>query len=458
MSGISFRFVVQLQKRKRVFIDTILENRFAEEFYNRLPNIARGAFMNLQAAGIIAEYNPFHNGHRWQIDALRRKLGNVPVVVCMSGCFVQRGEAALAEPRTRARMAVESGADLVLLLPSWYSLRSADYFASGSVKTLAATGLVKTLVCSTELAADDASGTAETSLKDAAAWSLEKATEQQVRKLLLQGLSYGAAWEKAARENQKEAGWFSGANNILGLAYRKAILQYCPALKLILLPRQASTYKDTELKPPYASATAIRNALQKGIALSELSSVMPDSAISVLQEKNINFVHRFSQQETILGTLLTHLMIRNDSRYLYEHSSASRDLCDRFYNARQELKSGYAAFCQTIASKRDPLPAVRRLALQLLLQGTRDFWTSKPEPSYLRVLAFNDLGRSLLKEMKETATLPIITKLGNAAQYKDSSLYPLLQLDTVAMDLYQLLNGNTGLYGTDFTTSPVYIR
>ena len=128
--------------------------------------------MNSQAAGITAEYNPFHNGHRWQINALRRKLGNVPVIVCMSGCFVQQGEAALAEPRIRARMAVESGADLVLLLPSWYSLRSADYFAAGSVKTLAATGLVKTLVCGTEHGAGDSSGNAETSLKDAAAWSL----------------------------------------------------------------------------------------------------------------------------------------------------------------------------------------------------------------------------------------------------------------------------------------------
>ena len=414
--------------------------------------------MNLQAAGITAEYNPFHNGHRWQIDTLRRKLGNVPVIVCMSGCFVQRGDAALTDPWIRGRMAVESGADLVLLLPSWYSLRSADYFAAGSVKTLAATGLVKTLVCGAELAAGDSSGDAETSLKDTAAWSLEKAAEQQVRNLLRQGLSYGAAWEKAARENQKEAGWFSEPNNILALAYQKAILQYCPALKLIPLPRQVSAYKDTELNPPYASAVSIRSELQKGVTFSELATVMPYSAISVLQEKNINFVHRFTHQETTLATLLAHLMIRNDSRYLYEHSSASPDLCDRFYNARQELKNGYEVFCRTVASKRDPLPAVRRLALQLLLQHTRSFWMSMPEPSFLRVLAFNDRGRSLLKEMKETATLPIITRLGSKAQYKDSALYPLLQLDAVTTDLYQLLNGNTGLYGTDFTTSPVYVR
>ena len=106
--------------------------------------------MKIQAAGITAEYNPFHNGHLWQLQALRRILGDVPVIVCMSGWFVQRGEPALADPWIRAEAAVRNGADLVLLLPSLYSLRSADFFAEGAVKLLAATGLIGTLVCSTE--------------------------------------------------------------------------------------------------------------------------------------------------------------------------------------------------------------------------------------------------------------------------------------------------------------------
>ena len=81
-----------------------------------------------------------------------------------------------------------------------------------------------------------------------------------------------------------------------------------------------------------------------------------------------------------------------------------------------------------------------------------------PEPAYLRVLAFNDRGRCLLKEMKETATLPVIIKPGSKEQYKNTALYPLLQLDNHAADLYQLLNGNAGIYGSCFTTSPLYVK
>ena len=133
--------------------------------------------MNARVIGITAEYNPFHNGHRWQLQMLRETFGNVPVAACMSGWFVQRGETALADPWTRAVMAVRSGVDLVLLLPSWYSLRSADYFAAGAVKTLAATGIVNILACGAEHGSEIAGGTAASSLADTAAWSLEKSTE-----------------------------------------------------------------------------------------------------------------------------------------------------------------------------------------------------------------------------------------------------------------------------------------
>ncbi|MBO6266332.1 MAG: nucleotidyltransferase family protein, partial [Acidaminococcaceae bacterium] len=162
--------------------------------------------MKIQAAGITAEYNPFHNGHLWQLQALRRILGDVPVIVCMSGWFVQRGEPALADPWTRAEAAVRSGADLVLLLPSLYSLRSADFFAEGAVKLLAATGLIGTLVCSTEVGTSSGAAknphdspvsdsvqtckeeslptgktlsASRTSLAETAAWALQESTVQQ---------------------------------------------------------------------------------------------------------------------------------------------------------------------------------------------------------------------------------------------------------------------------------------
>ena len=414
--------------------------------------------MSARVIGITAEYNPFHNGHRWQLQMLRETFGNVPVAACMSGWFVQRGETALADPWTRAVMAVRSGVDLVLLLPSWYSLRSADYFAAGAVKTLAATGIVNILACGAEHSSEKAGGTAASSLADTAAWSLEKSTEEQIRKLLQQGLSYGAAWETAARENRKDAGWFSGANNILALAYQKVILQHHLPLTLFPLPRQGSGYNDTGLTPPYASATAIRRALREGISVPALRSVMPDSTVTELEKSAVSYPSLFASQDHILALLLTYLLARNNGQSLYEHSSASRDLCDRFSNTRQELQNGCKTFCTAIASRRDSLPSVRRLSLQLLLQMPREFWTEVPDPCYLRVLAFNERGRGLLKAMKQAAALPVITKPGSLEQYRNTDLYPLLQLDAAAADLFRLLQGNTGDYGTYCTSSPVYVK
>ena len=407
--------------------------------------------MNMQIIGITTEYNPFHNGHLWQIQAIRKKIGNVPIIACMSGFFVQRGEAALTDPWSRASMAVYAGVDLVLLLPSWYSLRSADYFAAGSVKTLAATGLVNTLVCGTE------QGTCN-SLSETASWSLLTETELQIKTLLQKGLSYGAAWETAAKENHKDAGWFKGANNLLALAYQKAVLQNNLPVELLTLPRQGSSYNDTELTPPYASASAIRTALRNSCADSLLASVLPNDSVALLKTNEIDYHARFARQEETLTLLLANLLAQCGSQNLYEHSSAGRDLCDRFYNARSELQYGFTVFCQKASNKRYPLPSVHRLALQLLLQNPRTFWTELQEPAYLRVLAFNDRGRLLLKKMKETATLPVIIKPGSEAQYKNSALYPLLRLDAAAADLHQLVNVNAGIYGSYFTTSPLYIK
>ena len=407
--------------------------------------------MNLQIIGITTEYNPFHNGHKWQLQAIREKFGNVPVIACMSGFFVQRGEIALTDPWSRAAAAVHAGADLVLLLPSWYSLRSADYFAAGAVKTLAATGLVNTLVCGAEQDAGH-------NLAETAAWSLQAETEQQIKTLLQKGLSYGAAWETAAMQKHKDANWFKGANNLLALAYQKVVIQNNLSFELITLPRQGSNYNDTVLMPPYASASAIRTALRNNGASVSLASVMPEDSLALLKPNETNYTARFAQQEDTLTLLLASLLARCNSHDLYEHSSGSRDLCDRFHNGRSELQQGYRSFCRSITSKRNPLPSVRRLALQLLLHKGRAFWTETPEPAYLRVLAFNNRGRNLLKKMKETAKLPVVTKPGSIEHYKNTALYPLFQLDADAADLYQLLNGNIGIYGTCFTTSPLYVK
>ena len=442
----------------------------------------------METAGIVAEYNPFHNGHAWQLAEIKRQLGDVPVIACMSGYFVQRGESSIASPFIRAEMAVRGGVDLVVALPTAYSLRSADFFALGAVQTLAATGLVTHLICGTETTGAPSSP----SLPETANWSLTAEAENGVHRFLQEGSSYAAAWEKSAESWQKGASfWFSHPNTILALAYQKTILQHCPSMQLRTLPRQGSDYKEEILTPPYASAAAIRHALSqravsprmpasaeterqeavvgnKTAAVSErqasarkdrqkeLAGVVPETTLSLLEHIE-SYPLRLARQENNMTLLLSHCLLTADSRQLFEYSSAGADLCQRFYKTREALERGYGYFCQQVANKRDSLPMVQRLALQLMLRHPRGFWLQPPSPSYLRVLAFNRRGRSLLRQMKETASLPVIIKLSDSLRNAALAADTLLQTDIAAADLYHLLSGRAGLYGAAFRTSPFYL-
>lgn len=141
----------------------------------------------MQATGIIAEYNPFHNGHLYHIQETKR-LTQQPVIVVMSGSFMQRGEPAILSKWQRAAFAVQGGADLVLELGCAFTLRSAEFFARGAVELLAATGCVNTLACGTEHPQSD--------FVAAARLACSAEAQARLRELLQSGSSYAQAWEK----------------------------------------------------------------------------------------------------------------------------------------------------------------------------------------------------------------------------------------------------------------------
>lgn len=150
----------------------------------------------MQATGIIAEYNPFHNGHLYHIQETKR-LTQQPLIVVMSGSFMQRGEPAVLSKWKRASCAVQGGADLVLELPCVFTLRSAEFFAKGAVQLLAATGCVNTLACGTEHPQSD--------FVAAARLACSAEAQARLRELLQSGLSYAQAWEKILGANTASA-------------------------------------------------------------------------------------------------------------------------------------------------------------------------------------------------------------------------------------------------------------
>ena len=415
----------------------------------------------IHATGIIAEYNPFHNGHLYQLREAQRLTGQ-PIVVVMSASFMQRGEPACLSKWLRARLAVENGAALVLELPTAFSLRSAQFFASGGVQLLAATGSVTTLSCGVESPELDFGALAQRITSDAA--------QGRIRSLLSQGKSYAAACAAVLSEAQQEAGVtamqassnegkaFAGLtkpNDILALEYAKAL--QATDIKPLFIERRGDGYNDREISGTMSSATAIRQALNN--SNDGWQQAVPASVRQALLDNAPGY------DAALLWQLL---------RYKLRLMSvdAIADACQCSEGLENLLKDAaacpsFAEALQLCTSKRYTTSRIRRLFMQLLLDVPRWRWEDNAS-AYLRVLAFNDTGRQLLKQMKATASLPIITGLYRNwpqrlqhLQLRQQQIYSQqLLLELRATELWSLLQLNPSLNrsGNDFLTSPAYVK
>ncbi|MGI6262856.1 MAG: nucleotidyltransferase family protein [Succiniclasticum sp.] len=431
------------------------------------------------AAGLTAEYNPFHNGHARQLAMIREACGaGTPVVAVLSGSFVQHGEPALLDKWTRAAAAVDCGVDLVFELPVLASLRSADYFASGAMQALAATGVVRHVFCGAEGLPGASLDATASLLRDTARYLWSEEGNVELRRLLQEGDSYGTAWERAIRAHLPAAApLLRGSNNILALAYEKAIGQQGLPLTLHPLPRLGQSYHSTDLVPPYASATAIRRfAGQAAPAWTEedraaLQAVLPAPSAARLfralsgrtplppegsRVPELGDARPFGDR---LAPLLAYYFATHRSSDIYERCNADAGLCARLWNARTALQDGWEAYLRQVVTKRYAAPVVHRVCLMLLFDLPRAFWTREAGVPVLRVLAFSERGRLLLKQMKETASAPVLTKAADVERLSDTVSEEqrlLLQADFRATDLWCQLRGFTGCYGLDYQISPYY--
>ena len=215
----------------------------------------------METVGIVAEYNPFHKGHQFHIQETRRQYPSDGVVVVMSGNFTQRGTCAVYDKWTRTRMALAGGADLVLELPTLFATRSAAYFAEGAIRTLAATGIVSALSCGVET--DNAS-----TLKELASYLHSEPENYRtlLQKELEKGVTFPVARQRALTlSGISHAEELTMPNNILALHYLQTILQYCPEMDALFVPRQGSYHDNTipDNNSSFASASAIRLLMEQ---------------------------------------------------------------------------------------------------------------------------------------------------------------------------------------------------
>lgn len=398
----------------------------------------------MKTAGIICEYNPFHRGHAWQIAEARRLLGAETAVVCaMSGSFVQRGDFAAVRAYARAEAAVRGGADLVLELPLPWAISSAEGFARGGVMTLAATGLVDTLVFGSECG--DAA-----SLRHAAEALLREDFPAVLRGELAKGLSFAAARESAARALiGDDADVLACPNDILGVEYCKALIESGSSIAPLALLRRAVGH-DEGAAEGYASASYIRALLVRG---EDASAYMTEES-AVIYEREKKAGRAPVMMANVERAILARLRAMGEEDFaLYD--SGNEGLYRRFAEAAHTAPS-IDALLGAVKTKRYAYARLRRMLLAAYLGVTAaDMPRRMP---YLRVLSFNERGRAVLKRMKRTAHAPVLIKSADVRALGEQA-QRLFSLTARAEDQYVLaypdLTAASG--GSAWTSGPVIV-
>lgn len=398
--------------------------------------------------GIVTEYNPFHNGHLYQIEQIKKLSSRPAIVAVMSGYFCQRGEPSIISPRSRAKMALLNGVDLVLQIPTYSAVGSAEDFASGSIRMLDSSGICEYLVFGAEQdRLDDLNIIAETLIEqEDDLWLFAK--EQ-----LKSGISYAKAREQFISDKigSDQALLLRGSNQILAIEYLKAIKKYNINLKPWLIPRKGSPYLSTSLNSSefhpemienLASALAIRNKIEKfsnqpgfpANIIQTLIPFMPKTALAILL-KDLSLHQGMSLEK--LSDLIYYNLEKGETpstRYL------SEPLINRLQSETRYTDDQYLAINQLVNStmtKQLPATRVKRALINLLL-NIKD----KPtfEPSFIRVLGFNKLGRYLLRRMTKSAKLPIISNFSQlqSALNSDNSGQEKLELRAARIWLQNL--------------------
>ncbi len=391
----------------------------------------------MNAVGIVAEYNPFHAGHCYHITETRRLLGeDRPVVCVMSGSWVQRGECALTDKWTRAGLALDGGADLVLELPLPWAVASAERFARGAVELLKAAGVVDTISFGSE------SGRLE-DLHLVAKCLEGEVYRNALREELDKGFSFADARQRAAlRAVGEQAESLRGANDNLAVEY----LRWSgDDLAAMAIQRKGIFHDSLEPGEGFASASLVRELARQG-DWARVAEWTPAGTAEALRQAGTARMERV--ERAVLAKLRS--MSQADFAALPD-SGRQEGLPARLARAAERAES-LKEFYVLAKTRRYAHARIRRLALWAFL-GMSD--ADRPEQlQYLRVLGMNGRGQALLREMKDRAALPILTKPAHIKRL-DGEAQMLFTMECKATDLYGLCFEKVKPCGMDYTTGPV---
>lgn len=405
----------------------------------------------MKVNGIIAEYNPFHNGHLYHMETCRRLTGADYTVVVMSGSFVQRGAPALLGKRARAEMVLRCGADLVLELPARYATGSAESFAAGAVGLLDALQTVDYLCFGSEWGR-------EKELMEIAAILVEEPEDFRriLQAQLREGLSFPAARAAALRESRRDlecaAQILDSPNNILGIEYGKALLRLKDSgrpkqMQPVTIKRAGDGYHETESAAACPSALSLRRLLLAGrTSLPEiLKEQIPLPVREILSREQAGGA--FLQSDDFSSLLLYRLLSEEENGYA-EYADVTEELSDRIRKNLYQFQN-WEQFCQLLKSRDLTYTRISRCLTHILLGIRREPLHERRASDsvpYARILGLRREAAPLLSAIKSHSAIPLLSKLADAPGLLTGEALEMLREDVRISHIY---NGvRAGLTGT----------
>ena len=358
----------------------------------------------MASVGIIAEYNPFHNGHLYQIQKIKEKYPDDTIIIAMSGNFTQRGEPAIIDKWERTNLAIENGADLVVEIPYIFATQSADYFSYAGITLLEKLKVDKLIFGSESNNLEDLTEIAKAELE-------QKDFDKLVKIYVKLGNNYPTALSLALKDlTGKE---ISTPNDILGITYIKTILKHNYNIKPYSIKRNNS-YHEENLTGTISSATAIRKNIDN---LEKIKNTVPRNTYKVLSTKQLH------KREDYFS-YLKYKIITEDN--LEKYHLVDKTLSDKL---KKEILNcnNYEDLIQKVKSKHQTYSKISRALIQILCNNK----SNQEHLTYIRLLGFNTKGKNYLNKHKKEISLPIISKI-------DKEKDQILELELNTTKIYTL--------------------
>lgn len=362
----------------------------------------------MKMIGVIAEYNPFHNGHLYHIEKIKEKYPNYGIVLVMTGNFTERGSVSILDKWKRTEIAIKHGVDLVIELPYPFSTQSADYFAYGAVTILEKLNVERLVFGSESDNIDDLYLIAKTQIDN-------PEFERLVKIYSKMGNNYPTALSLALKDltNKK----IDEPNDLLGISYIKTVIKNNYKIKYETIKR-TNSYHDLDLNDEISSATSIREALKNNL---DISKQIPKDTISYYTD--LHFI------EDYFDILKYKIMTESD---LSKYHTVEEGI-DKLLKKKINEANSYDELIKLIKSKRYTYNKISRMLLHILCNFTKEKANLFKEISYIRILGFNDTGKKYLNSVKKNIDIPIISKI---TRNKDS----MLEFELETTNIYNIKN------------------